>query len=96
MSCKRLIALGLLGVAVAGCAHVDPVTGSVDKHFGEALAWNKEVQTVNPDPVYPAEGAKPGDNGERAADAAERYRKGQVKPVETIGTGGSTGGSGPR
>ena len=102
MSCKRLIGIGVVACAVSACASLDPVTGSVDRHFGEAFAWNKAVQTIDPDPVYPADGAKPGDNGAVAVGASKRYRTDQVKPVETLQTtsttaGSSSGsGSGPR
>ncbi len=102
MSCKRLMLLALMAAPVAGCATLDPVTQSVDRHFGEAVAWNKEVQTINPDPVYSDTDAQPGDNGERAAAASRRHRTDRVRDVQVIGTsdggagGGSGGGSGPR
>lgn len=103
MCSKRLLAMGLSALPLAGCATLDPVTGSVDRHFGEAVAWNKAVQTINPDPVYAETGAKPGDNGAVAAGAARRYRTDQVKPVERMGTtdavssgSSSGGGSDPR
>jgi hypothetical protein len=88
-------------LTLAACASLDPVTGSVDRHFGEAVAWNKEVQTINPDgtPARPG-AAQPGGSGDVAAGATRRYRTDQVKQVETVGTtegsGGSGGGSGPR
>ena len=44
--------------------------------------YDMAIQTVDPDPVYHERGAKPGDNGEKAAKATERYRKGQTKPVQ--------------
>ncbi|WP_051503963.1 hypothetical protein [Sphingomonas jaspsi] len=78
----------------AGCAPVDP-------GMGEALRYDMAAQTVDPDPVYPEDGAKPGDSGEHGAKASERYRKGTVKDVQSAttssGTGGNSGGgSGPR
>ena len=42
------------------------------------------IQTIDPDPVYPEDGAKPGDHGEKAQKATERYRKGTIKPVEDV------------
>ena len=103
MCFKRHLAASLTALPLAACATLDPVTGSVDRHFGEAVAWNKTVQIINPDPVYEENGAKPGDNGAVASGAARRYRLDQVKPVERMGTteavssgSSSGGGSGPR
>jgi len=78
MRSKLLLAsTGAALLAAAGCAPVDP-------GFGEALRYDMAIQTVDPDPVYPEDGAKPGDHGEKAQKATERYRKGQTKPVRTI------------
>ena len=103
MVSKRLVTLSVAVLPLSACASVDPVTGSVSPHFGEAVAWNKAAQIINPDPVYADSGAKPGDNGAVAAGAAKRYRTDTVKPVETLGTttsttggSGSGSGSGPR
>jgi len=85
-----LIAVGALLTSAAGCAPVDP-------GFGEALRYDMAVQTIDPDPVYPEDGAKPGDSGEHAAKATERYRKGNTKPVvreSASSASGSGGGSG--
>ena len=91
MSCK----LGALTIAatvlvVSGCAPVDP-------GLGEAFHYDMAVQTIDPDPVYPDEGAKPGDNGDKAARATKRYRSDQVKQVQTmsVSSSGSGSGSGP-
>ena len=87
--------LMLAGAAVAGmmslgaCAPVDP-------GFGEALRYDMAIQTVDPDPVYPEDGAKPGDSGEHAVKATERYRKGTTKPVRQQSASGSGGSSGPQ
>jgi hypothetical protein len=75
---KLLIGAGA-ALFVAGCAPVDP-------GMGEALRYDMLAQTVDPDPVYPEDGAKPGDNGEHGAKASERYRKGNVKDVEVQST----------
>ena len=66
--CLSAVAL----TAVAGCAPVNP-------YYGEALRYDMAVQTVDPDPQYPADARQPGDNGEKAQKATERYRKGAVK-----------------
>ena len=81
-----LVSTGAALLAAAGCAPVDP-------GFGEAVRYDLAVQTIDPDPQYPAEGAKPGDNGEHAQKATERYRKGATKPVRTESSR-SSGGSG--
>lgn len=95
MSSKPL-ASGLLSVALlSGCAtQQGDLALSADPNFGEAHRYNMAVQTIDPDPFYDDSGAQPGDNGERAAEAVERYRKGQVKGVEIIST--STGSGGPQ
>jgi len=83
--------------AVAGAAMlVTAACAPVDPGFGEAYRYDMAVQTVDPDPVYPEDGAKPGDSGEHAAKATERYRKGNTKPVvrESSSSGSSGGGSG--
>ena len=74
-------------VALAGCAPVDP-------GFGEALRYDMAIQTVNPDPVYPEDGAKPGDSGAKGAEAVKKYRQGQTKPLRTETT--SSVGGGPQ
>jgi len=102
MSCKHFVLAGLVALPLAGCSSLDPQTGSVDRHFGEAVAWNKEAQIIDPDPVYDENDAKPGYHGEKAAAATKRYRTDAVKAVEQVGTtesvggGSSGGGSGPK
>ena len=88
----KWMAAGSALLMTAACAPVDP-------GFGEALRYDQAIQTIDPDPVYPEGGAQPGDIGEKAAKATERYRKGQTKPVEreSASSGSSSGGSnGPR
>lgn len=89
MRSRQLVSVAAIAL-VAACAPVDP-------GLGEALKYDMAIQTVNPDPVYPEDSAQPGASGTTAAAAAERYRKGTVKPVQTISssTSGSSG-SGPR
>lgn len=75
-------------LALGGCAAVDP-------GFGEALRYDMAIQTIDPDPVYPEDGAKPGDSGSVAAQASKRYRTNSVKQVQTLSTSGTGSGSGP-
>ena len=70
-----LLSTGAALLAAAGCAPVDP-------GFGEAVRYDLAVQTIDPDPQYPEDGAKPGDHGEKAQKATDRYRKGATKPVK--------------
>lgn len=81
-----LLAGTALGLA-AGCTPVDP-------GFGEAVRYDAAIQTIDPDPVYPADSAKPGYFGEKAQKATDRYRKGTTKPVRTESSTSSGGGSG--
>ena len=80
-------------LVASGCA-------PVDAGLGEAVKYNMAVQTVNPEPQYPADGAQPGDSGEHGAKATERYRKGEVTEIKRIntqrasGSGGGGGGGG--
>jgi hypothetical protein len=53
------------------------------------------IQTIDPDPVYAPDGAQPGDNGDKGAQAVKRYRTGDVMALEEMGTtGGGSGGGG--
>lgn len=91
MSSKSLAPL-LGAFALAACQSVDPVSQSPDPYFGDVTARNKAVQIINPDPVYTADAALPGDNGERGAKAVDRYEKGEVKDTKRISSGGANGG----
>jgi hypothetical protein len=87
---RMLILAGAMLAGTTACTPVDP-------GFGEAVRYDEAMQTVDPDPVYPADSLKPGYFGEKAQKATERYRKGTTKPVRTQSTGsgsGSGGGSG--
>jgi hypothetical protein len=84
---RMLIAAGVVLLGAVGCAPVDP-------GFGEAVRYDTAIQTIDPDPVYPEGSAKPGDNGEHAQKAMERYRKGTTKALRQERTGGSSGGGG--
>ena len=86
MRSKILMAGAALGALVmaSGCAPVDP-------GFGNSVAQAKAAHTVNPDPVYGEDDAKPGDNAEVGAAAVERYREGNVTPAESPGVQGGPG-----
>jgi hypothetical protein len=94
MSFKLALPL-LVGLPLlAGCMN-EPIAQR-DPALGEAVRFNSAIQTINPDPVYTLGASQPGDNGEHATKAVERYRKGTVKAVETVGTTTSSSGSGPQ
>ena len=86
MRFKPMLMLAGLPLAAA-CTPVDP-------GFGEAVRYDMAVQTVDPDPQYPADAAQPGDHGEKAQKATERYRKGTTKPLTQGGGSGGGGGVG--
>ena len=89
MRSRKLVPVAAI-VLLAACA-------PVDRGLGEAIKYDMAVQTINPDPVYPEDSAQPGDAGTTASAAAERYRKGTVKPVERITSTSSSGSSsGPK
>ena len=76
---KPLLCLSALAlIALAGCAPVNP-------YYGEAVRYNAAIHTIDPDPQYPADARQPGDHGEKAQKATERYRKGQVKAANAPG-----------
>lgn len=93
MSFKPL-AVMLVALGLGGCQSFDPVSQSPDPRFGEAVAWNKAVQIINPDPVYPPTAQQPGADGTRGAAAVDRYKKGTVKTPERMSTSSSGGGGG--
>ena len=98
---SRLLQAASAVLALSACDTVYPTSQSIDPGLGEAVKYDMAIQTIDPDPVYTAEDAQPGDNGEKGSEAVKRYRKDQVKAVETQATtgssgGGASGGSGPR
>lgn len=99
MSSRLLAAAAML--ALAGCQSTPyarpalPQAGSLDAGFGETTKYNAAVQIINPDPVYTADGAQPGDSGAKAADASKRYRTDAVKELQSISST-KRGGGGPR
>jgi hypothetical protein len=96
MSFRRVIIAAISFVALGACNTAHRNIGMEDPAIGEAVKYDAALQTINPDPIYPAGAAQPGDNGELGAKAAKRYRTDTVKQVETMQTtsGGSGGGSG--
>jgi hypothetical protein len=81
-------------VALAGCNTANTHIADESAVLGEAVKYDAAVQTINPTPVYSAEGAQPGDNGEKGATDVDHYRKGQVKDVQVMSTATSSGGGG--
>ena len=95
---SKFILLGAGALVLAGCNTVHKNIGMEDPGFGEAAKFNAAAQTINPDPVYGADAAQPGDSGVKAAAAVKRYRTDAVKNVEVMTTtsGSSGGGGSPR
>ncbi|MCL6698908.1 hypothetical protein LZ496_08960 [Sphingomonas sp. NSE70-1] len=85
---KQILFAALPVMALAGCAPVDP-------GLGEAVRYDMAIQTVNPDPVYPEDGAQPGDSGEKGAKAVKAYRTGETKDLK-IQSSTSASGGGPQ
>ena len=90
----RAMIAGAMIATLGGCSTAGRETGAGDPFLGEAVRYNAAVQTINPDPVYGPDDAKPGDNGEKGAAAVKRYRTDKVKPVESLQTTQSEGNSG--
>lgn len=82
------------GAAAALAACTAGACAPVDHGLGEALKYDMAMQTIDPDPVYPPGSAEPGTSGATNAEAAKRYRTGNVKPVQTTTTTSATGGAG--
>ena len=100
MSFRRLTIVAAGSLAVCACNTAHKNIGMEDPALGEAVKYDAALQTINPDPVYPAGAAQPGDSGVKGAAAVKRYRTDAVKQVEVMQTstgGGASGGSsGPR
>ena len=99
MFSRSIAAAGLLSLAACQTAQPLPQAGSLDAGFGEVTKYNAAVQTIDPDPVYTAEDAQPGDHGEKGANAVKRYRTDNVKDTEPAGATtrrAGRGGGGPR
>ena len=109
MSSRRPIAILAGCAALAACNTVNKTSADIDPGFGEAAAYDAALQTINPAPVYAENGAQPGDNGDRGAQAVKRYRMDQVNArhkaeaqaarssgLSTTQTQSGSGGGGPR
>ena len=109
MSSKRIFAAATASLALSGCYTMSSPyrnIGDEDPYMGEAVRYNAAVQTINPDPVYAENGAQPGDNGQKGADAVKRYRMDEVNARHKAEakqnssglstTSGSGGGGGPK
>lgn len=86
MRSKLILSSSIIALGAVACAPVDP-------GFGDALKYDMAVQTIDPDPVYVADARQPGDHGEKAQKASERYRKGQTKPLRQESASGGGGGA---
>ena len=89
---SKILGAALAALLLAGCNTAQSKIGSEDKRFGEAVKYDLAIQTINPDPVYAADGALPGDSGTQAAAATKRYRTDAVKKIEDLKTSTSTTG----
>lgn len=94
---RRLCPLALL--ALSACVGPDGMTLGVHEpdNFGEANRQTFAAQVIDPAPVY--DEPYLGENGDKAAQAIERYRTDKVKQPDTqsltkIGKSGSGGSSG--
>ena len=96
MSSKPLLAAPLAVLLLAGCDTMTQPNGSLDPGFGDSTKYNAAVQIIDPDPVYTADSAQPGDSGAKGAAAVKRYRTDAVKQVETMSTSSGSSSSGPR
>ena len=82
---KRSLLLAVSAVLVVGCT-------PVDHGFGETHRWNIEQQVVDPDPQYAGDEIE-GGSGVRGAEAARRYRTGQVRQPARSSSGSSSSSS---
>jgi hypothetical protein len=87
---SKLILLAALSVGLTACYPI----GTEDIGFGETPKYDAAVQVINPAPVYTAEGAQPGDNGDKGAHAVKRYRTDTVKDVQMMETTNGSSSSG--
>jgi type IV pilus biogenesis protein CpaD/CtpE len=92
MSSRRLWITAAAAAALAGCNTANSHIGDEAASFGEAMKYDAAIQTINPAPVYSPEASQPGDNGEKGAGNVQKYRKGQVKDVQTMETTSGGGG----
>ena len=83
-----------LAIPLAACNTAQSHIGEEDPGLGEAVRYNAAIQTINPAPVYTAEGAQPGDNGEKGVNAVKRCRTDKVKDTVSQRTSSGAGGGG--
>jgi hypothetical protein len=107
MSSKRLCAMFAMVpmLAMCACTTANKHIGEEDQAFGEAVKYNAALQTINPVPVYPEDGAEPGSSGAKGAAAVKHYRNDEVNArhkaeASTASSGlsttqGTSGGGGP-
>ena len=93
MSSKTVLVAAATCIALCGCNTANTHIGDEDPFLGEAVKYDAAIQTINPAPVYPANAALPGSNGEKGQKAVERYRKDEVKEVQTITTTSGSAGA---
>jgi hypothetical protein len=94
MSSKRVLIAAAACAGLAACNTAQTHIGDESPVLGEATAYDNAIQTINPRPVYSANSAQPGSNGEVGAAAVKRYRTDKVKPPEQQATSTGVGGSG--
>jgi len=95
----RFLLIAVASLALGGCNTMYTHIGDEDPALGEAVAYDKAIQTINPAPVYAADAAQPGERGDKGAQAVKRYRSDQVKALQSMSTtsgSGGGGGSGPQ
>lgn len=73
-------------IAVVACT-------PIDSGFGDSVRTNQALHVIDPGPV-PDDDAPIMTSGARAAAAAERYRKGEVKKPPAVATTGTATGAG--
>lgn len=93
---SRILLIAAGALAVAACSTMKKNIGQEDPGLGESVKYDAAVQIINPEPVYQAGNAQPGDSGAKGAAAVKRYRTDSVKQVETMQTTTSSSGGGPR
>ena len=96
----RMAAAAVSSIMIAGCSTLGTTpeqragADSPDPAFGESTKYNAAMHIIDPDPVYAATDAQPGDHGAKGAAAVRRYRTDQVKQIEQIQTTSGSSGSG--
>lgn len=96
---RTILLIAVAAAAAAGCAQ--PPT-NVESNFGNAVLRARAAQVANPDAASARRGAL-GVDGEAANSAVKQYEQSMTKPAAptgvlgiTIGTGGSSPGSGSK